>query len=86
MNERDYVKNLLALGGQMVLERLGEDSGELSFNKAKTTYGSWFMKAVEAGDLKPVRKGEGKRGKIVFRRADILALRAAQSRPAELVL
>lgn len=86
MKEQEYVKNLLALGGQMVLERLGEDSGEVSYNKASHTYGTWFEQAVESGNLKPIRKGEGRNGKIIFRRADILALRAAQSRPAELVM
>ena len=62
-------------GAIEALRLAGVTSGEISFSKAKKTYGVWFMKATADGRLNPCRKGVGKSGTKWYSLTEILALK-----------
>lgn len=64
--------NTIAQAVQITLERLGVTSGFMSYTKAKKVYGKWFVELTKRGELRPIRKGEGKNGTEVYLVSDIL--------------
>ena len=67
------------------LESLGLTSGEISQRQARKTYGRWFDTAVQQGRIRAARIEPGRAGTIYYRIADILAAKAEERMPAELV-
>ena len=47
------------MGAIKALAYAGQMTDEISYAKAWKVYGRWFAEAVERGDLKPVRIGNG---------------------------
>ena len=84
-NIEKIVQAAAAMGAAQVLETLGISAGEISTRKAKATYGTWFVEAVESGRLRPIRVGDGYNGKHSYRIADIQQLRIADLMKAELL-
>ena len=68
-----------------VLESLGLTAGEMSQRQARKTYGKWFDVAVAQGRIRPARIEDGHAGTIYYRIADILAAKAEDRMPANLV-
>ena len=62
-------------GAIEALRLAGVTSGEISFSKAKKTYGVWFVNATADGRLHPCRKGIGKSGTKWYSLTEILALK-----------
>ena len=62
-------------GAIEALRLAGVTSGEISFSKAKKTYGVWFVNATADGRLTPCRKGVGKSGTKWYSLTEILALK-----------
>ena len=50
-------------------------NGELSYRKAVSIYGQWFIDAERRGLIQGVRRGDKSNSKIVYQVADIEALR-----------
>lgn len=84
----DYLSTLIEtateIGSAKALETLGLTSGEISQNKALQLYGSWFAQADKTGRIRPIRIGEGRNGKRIYRVVDILSLRAKDAAQAML--
>ena len=68
-----------------VLETLGLTAGEISQRKARQTYGRWFDAAVQQGRIRVARIEPGHAGTRYYRIADILAAKAEERMPAELL-
>jgi hypothetical protein len=68
-----------------VLESLGMTAGEISQRQARKTYGKYFDLLVRQGRIRPSRIEEGHAGTIYYRVADILAAKAEDRAPAELL-
>lgn len=80
------IATAVELGYKRGLEDTAQTSGEVSHNKARALYGSWFVDAVKAGKVRPVRIGDGRTGKHSYRVADILTARLHDEARAELQL
>ena len=78
------IKTCVELGATKAIENLGLSSGEISRSRAVEVYGKYFKEAVKKGRLHPVRVGDGKNGKILYRVEDILALKAIDAIRAEI--
>lgn len=76
------VQDIAAAAAAQVLEALGIQSGEMCRRQVGRVYGSWAVQAIRDGRL----KGRNAGGKIMYRVADILALRAADYAAAEVQL
>lgn len=76
------VQDIAAAAAAQVLEALGIQSGELCRRQVRRVYGRWAEQAIADGRL----KGRNAGGKIMYRVADILALRAADYAAAEVQL
>lgn len=76
------VQDIAAAAAASVLEALGIQSGEMCRRQVGRVYGSWAVQAIRDGRL----KGRNAGGKIMYRVADILALRAADYAAAEVQL
>jgi hypothetical protein len=63
---------------QGIREYEASKGGELSHNQCEQRYGSWFINAVNKGDLKGLRRGAKRNSKIVYQVKDIEALRAKE--------
>ena len=53
-------------------------SGEISYRKAVSIYGQWFVDAERQGLIRGLRRGDKANSKIVYQVADIEALRRAE--------
>ena len=53
-------------------------SGEISYRKAVSIYGQWFVDAEKQGLIHGLRRGDKANSKIVYQVADIEALRRAE--------
>lgn len=73
------------LGAVSVLEQLGVHSGRLSYNRARTVYGKWFVEAAKAGKVKPVHVGDGRNGTKTYRVCDILGARLRDEEAAFII-
>lgn len=80
------IATAVEIGYQRGLENTGHVSGEVSHNKARALYGSWFVDAVKAGKVRPVRIGDGRTGRHTYRIHDILMARLIDEAGAELQL
>lgn len=69
------ITTAVELGSAKTLEALGLSSGEISQKRALKIYGTWFANADKEGRIRPVRIGDGRTGKRVYRVVDILALK-----------
>lgn len=58
-----------AAGAARAIEALGIHSGEMSYREAQRTYGNWFVRAVNAGQIPCAHTGTRKR---YYRLVDIL--------------
>lgn len=76
------VQDIAAAAAAQVLEALGIQSGELCRRQVRRVYGRWAEQAIADGRL----RGRNAGGKIMYRVADILALRAADYAAAEVQL
>ena len=85
MKTCDIIMAAAALGAQMALEAAGCTSGDMTYNQAKKTYGSWFVEAVSTGRLYPSRVGKGPHGTRWYSVREILSLRTADIMPAKLL-
>lgn len=76
------IRQSAELGAAAALEHAGLTSGEMSFRRARDTYGKWFTDAVRRGAVRPVRIEDG--GVRRFSVTDILAARTADAAAAYL--
>lgn len=76
------VQDIAAAAAAQVLEALGVQSGEMCRRQVGRVYGAWAVQAIRDGRL----RGRNAGGKIMYRVADILALRAADYAAAEVQL
>ena len=53
-------------------------SGEISYRKAVSIYGQWFVDVEKQGLIRGLRRGDKANSKIVYQVADIEALRRAE--------
>lgn len=84
MNIETLIRTCVELGSAQTMENLGVTSGEISRSKAVQVYGRYFVEAEKQGRILPVRVGNGRNGKKVYRVVDILTLRAQDALKAEL--
>lgn len=52
--------------------------GELSYRQGVKIYGSWFVNAVDKGQIRGLRRGNKSNSKITYQTRDIEALRAKE--------
>lgn len=78
------IKTCVELGSAQTIETLGLASGEISRSRAIALYGNYFVNAERQGRISPVRVGNGRNGKKVYRVVDILSLKARDAARAEL--
>ena len=83
-NLETLIKTCVELGSAQTIETMGLASGEISRSKAIAIYGNYFRDAERQGRISPVRVGNGKNGKKVYRIVDILTLKAKDALRAEL--
>ena len=76
------ITTAVELGSAKTLEALGLSSGEISQKRALKIYGTWFALADKEGRIRPVRIGDGRTGKRVYRVVDILALKTKDAAKA----
>lgn len=79
------IKSWIAVGAAEGLRLAGVTAGEISERQAKKTYGRWFVEAVAAGHIKPVRYGGGRTSTKHYSVTDILTYKAMCCTPAELI-
>lgn len=78
------IQACIELGSAKAIEAMGIASGEISRRKAISIYGKYFVDAERKGRINPVRVGNGRNGKKVYRVVDILSLKAKDAARAEL--
>lgn len=78
------IQACIELGSAKAIEAMGIASGEISRRKAISIYGKYFVDAERQGRINPVRVGNGRNGKKVYRVVDILSLKAKDAARAEL--
>lgn len=84
MDLKKLITACVELGSAKTIEALGLSSGEMSWRKARSVYGQWFVSAEREGRISPVRVEDGHTGTKWFRVVDILKLKAADSIPTEI--
>jgi hypothetical protein len=86
MSNLDAIERTAKMSGAAeVLELLGISAGEISQSKARDVYGKWFMDAVAKGRIRPCRVEDGHRGTRLYRVVDILDLKTADLKQAQLI-
>lgn len=71
MNEHEEV--IIQKAVVMTLQMLGVSSGFLSYNKASKLYGKRFIDKVKKGEIEPVYKAQGIKGKQTYSINEILS-------------
>lgn len=79
------ITNGINIGCVQTMRSLGVTSGEMSERQAVRTYGSWFVEAVNRGDIAPCRVGNGKTGTKWYNVTDILSYKARKEIRATLI-
>lgn len=85
-NLERLIRTCVELGSAQTMELLGVTSGEISYSKARATYGKWFVDAARDERIFPCRVEDGRAGTKWFRVVDILSLKAKDSARAELII
>lgn len=80
----NLIQSACQLGATQAMVDLGVTAGELSYRKARTVYGKWFMDAAAEGRIYPCRVEEGKCGTKYYSVPEILALKVADYSKCEL--
>lgn len=76
---KDLLLSVAAIAADAVLARLHPECDELSKREAEALHGRrWLDYHIEAGDLKPRRKGKAVNSKKVFSRLEINAVWEAE--------
>lgn len=70
------------MGAARLATTLGLSAGELSYRKARNTYGKWFTDAVAERRLMPCRIEEGKNGTRFYSVLDITKLKTLEASKA----
>lgn len=78
-------KNLIQQTVIETISLLGIAHPELSFSKAKSTYGKIFVDLVRYGRIRPRRVGEGKNGPHYYSVADIVSAIEKEEAKAKLL-
>ena len=86
MYSENTVKEMMKGAVVETLIALGMTTGELSYNKALKVYGQDFARFVREGKLTPCRVGKGRTGNKWYSVSDIIAVRIAEQRKAEIII
>lgn len=85
MDTGRMIQSWIAVGAAEGLRMAGVTAGEISERQARKTYGKWFVEAVAAGKIRPIRIGEGRTSTKHYSVTDILTYKAVCNTPAELI-
>ena len=85
MDAGRMIKSWIAVGAAEGLRAAGVTAGEISERQARKIYGKWFVEAVAAGRIKPIRVGAGRTSTKHYSVTDILTYKAICATPAELI-
>jgi len=85
MDAGRMIQSWIAVGAAEGLRMAGVTAGEISERQAKRTYGKWFVEAVAAGHIRPIRIGVGRTSTKHYSVTDILTYKAVCNTPAELI-
>lgn len=85
MDAGRMIQSWIAVGAAEGLRMAGVTAGEISERQAKRTYGKWFVEAVAAGKIRPIRMGTGRTSTKHYSVTDILTYKAMCNTPAELI-
>ena len=85
MDTGRMIQSWIAVGAAEGLRMAGVTAGEISERQARKTYGKWFVEAVAAGKIRPIRMGAGRTSTKHYSVTDILTYKAVCNTPAELI-
>lgn len=85
MDTGRMIQSWIAVGAAEGLRMAGVTAGEISERQARKTYGKWFVEAVAAGKIRPIRIGAGRTSTKHYSVTDILTYKAVCNTPAELI-